>query len=63
MNNDQIVSSVSNGVAKAVSAVLGGQGNNPIEVVVKVDSEVLYRSVQKGERKANGRYGTVVALG
>ena len=63
MNNDQIVSSVSNGVAKAVSQVLGGQGNNPIEVVVKVDSEVLYRSVQKGERKANGRYGTVVALG
>ena len=63
LNNDQIVSSVSNGVAKAVSAVLGGQGNNPIEVIVKVDSEVLYRSVQKGERKANGRYGTVVALG
>ena len=63
MNNDQIVSSVSNGVAKAVSQVLGGQGNNPIEVVVKVDSEVLYRSVQKGERKANGRYGTAVAIG
>lgn len=62
VNNDQIVASVSSGVARAVSAVMG-QGNTPIEVIVKVDSEVLYRSVQKGERKANGRYGTAVALG
>ena len=64
MNNDQIVASVSSGVARAVAGVMAGRQNDtPIEVVVKVDSEVLYRSVQKGERKANGRYGTVVALG
>lgn len=62
VNNDQIVASVSNGVARAVAAVMG-QSNSPIEVVVKVDSEVLYRSVQKGERKASGRYGTTVAIG
>lgn len=62
VNNDQIVASVSSGVARAVAAVMG-QSNSPIEVVVKVDSEVLYRSVQKGERKASGRYGTTVAIG
>lgn len=64
MNNDQIVASVSDGVSRAVAATLAGRQNDtPIEVVVKVDSEVLYRSVQKGERKANGRYGTAVAVG
>ena len=63
MNNDQIVSSVSAGVARAVAGVLGGQGDAPIEVIVKLDSEVLYRATKKGERKANGRYGTVVAIG
>ena len=30
---------------------------------VKVDSEVLYRAMRKGEKMANGRYGTVVAVG
>lgn len=63
MNNDQIVASVSAGVASAVASVLGGQGSNPIDVTIKVDSEVLYRAVRKGERKANGRYGTAVAVG
>lgn len=63
MNNDQIVQSVANGVASAVAAVMGGQGNSPIEVTVKVDSETLYRTVKKGERKASGRYGTAVAIG
>lgn len=63
MNNDQIVSSVSDGVARAVSAVMGGQSNTPIDVTVKIDSEVLYRAVKRGERVANGRYGTVVAIG
>ena len=63
MNNDQIVSSVSAGVARAVAGVLGGQGDAPIEVIVKLDSEVLYRAMKKGERKASGRYGTVVAIG
>ena len=63
MNNDQIVSSVAAGVYQAVSQAMGGNGGSPIDITIKVDSEVLYRSVQKGQRKANGRYGTVVAVG
>ena len=64
MNNDQIVSSVSDGVARAVAAVLGGsQGDSVNDITIKVDSEVLYRAMKKGERKANGRYGTVVTVG
>ena len=64
MNNDQIVSSVSDGVARAVAAVLGGSQRDSVnDITIKVDSEVLYRATKKGERKANGRYGTVVAVG
>ena len=65
MNNDQIVSSVSDGVAKAVASVLAGSnsGNTPFDITIKVDSETLYRAVKKGERSANGRYGTSVAVG
>lgn len=63
VNNDQIVASVSAGVARAVASVLGADSNTPIDVTIKVDSEVLYRAVRKGERKANGRYGTAVAVG
>jgi transposase-like protein len=63
MNNDQIVSSVAAGVAQAVASVMGGSGGSPIEVTVKVDSETLYRTVRKGERRASGRYGTTVAIG
>ena len=64
MNNDQIVSSVSDGVARAVAAVLGGSQRDSVnDITIKVDSEVLYRATKKGERKANGRYSTVVAVG
>ena len=64
MNNDQIVSSVSAGVAQAVASVLSGQRSDaPIDITVKVDSEVLYRAMKRGERMANGRYGTTVAVG
>jgi hypothetical protein len=63
MNNDQIVASVSAGVARAVASVMGSGSNNPIEFTFNVDSETLYRVVRKGEKKASGRYGTVVALG
>ena len=62
VNNDQIVASVSAGVASAVAGVMG-QSNTPIDITVKVDSEVLYRAMKKGERMANGRYGTAVAIG
>ena len=65
MNNDQIVSSVSDGVAKAVASVIASSsnGNTPFDITIKVDSEVLYRAMKKGERMANGRYGTAVAVG
>lgn len=65
MNNDQIVSSVSDGVARAVASVIASSsnGNTPFDITIKVDSEVLYRATKKGERMANGRYGTVVAVG
>lgn len=61
MNNNQIVASVAAGVAQAVSSVMGNGGTN--EITIKVDSETLYKAVRKGERKASGRYGTVVAIG
>ena len=61
VNNDQIVASVSAGVAQAVASVLGGGSTN--EITIKVDSETLYRAVRKGERKASGRYGTAIAIG
>ena len=69
VNEGQIIEAVSSGVAKAVSGVLAnnnnsGTGSSPvIEVIVKADSETLYRAVKKGERKASGRYGTAVAIG
>lgn len=62
VNNDQIVASVSAGVAQAVASVLGGGGQTN-EVTVMVDSEVLYRAMKKGERRANGRYATSVVVG
>lgn len=61
MNNDQIVASVSAGVAQAVASVIGGGNTN--DIVIKIDSETIYRAVKKGERMANGRYGTVVTVG
>lgn len=61
MNNNQIVASVAAGVAQAVSSVMGNGGTN--EITIKVDSETLYRTVRKGERRASGRYGTTVAIG
>lgn len=68
-NNAQIVDAVSIGVEKAVSRAMansgaGGNGGNApiIEVTVKADSETLYRTVKRGERKAAGRYGTAVAF-
>jgi hypothetical protein len=62
VNNDQIVSSVAAGVAQAVASVLGNGGNTN-DITIKVDSEVLYRAVKKGERMASGRYGTAIAIG
>lgn len=62
VNNDQIVASVSAGVAQAVASVLGNGGSTN-EITIKVDSETLYRAVRKGEKMASGRYGTAIAIG
>lgn len=66
-NNEQIVQAVSAGVAdgvmQAMMAVMGGSSQSTqepvIENVFKVDSETLYRMVQKGQQKHNGRYHIV----
>lgn len=68
MNNDQIVASVSAGVYSAVRSAMSGVnagGNNQapvIEVIVKTDSETLYRQVKRGEKTYNGRYSTVATV-
>lgn len=46
-NNDQIVEAVASGVAKAVSAVMGGDSGRTQEIVVNLDGEVIYRNQQK----------------
>lgn len=67
VNNDQIVSSVANGVYTAVRSAMAsvntGSNQAPIiEVVVKADNEVLYRQVKRGEKSYNGRYSTVATV-
>lgn len=64
VNNDQIVNSIADGVFRAASVALGNGQREPVnEITVKIDSETIYRAVRKGERIANGRYGTAVAIG
>lgn len=64
VNNDQIVNSIADGVFRAASAALGNGQREPVnEITVKIDSETIYRAVRKGERIANGRYGTAVSIG
>ncbi|MGN0317826.1 MAG: hypothetical protein ACI4E1_07850, partial [Lachnospira sp.] len=47
MNNDQIVSAVSAGVAKAVAAVMGGQSGGEQKVEVYLDGEKIYANQKK----------------
>jgi hypothetical protein len=63
MNNDQIVSSVAAGVRQAVIEAFIQAGGNTNDITIKLDSEVLYRAVRKGEKTSSGRYSTVVAVG
>jgi len=56
MNNDQIVSSVSQGVARAVASVMGGNGNQTINLVV--DGKVLTDVVVNGINSQMQQYGT-----
>ena len=55
-NNDQIVSAVSQGVASAVSAVLGGRNNN-VTVTLEGDAKGLFKVVQKEGRAYSARTG------
>lgn len=68
-NNDQIVEAVSIGVADAVANVMMAfmNQNNAnsapvIENIFKVDSEVMYRSVQKGKEKYDRRYHVMAEI-
>ena len=64
VNNDQIVNSIADGVFRAASAAFGNGQREPVnDITIKIDSETIYRAVKKGERKASGRYGTVIAIG
>ena len=65
-NNDQIVQAVSSGVPEAVAdvmmAFMGGNSNNQdtiVENTFKVDSETLYKMVQKGKQSHDRRYHVV----
>ena len=50
MNNDQIVSSVSAGVAKAVASVMGQQPNGEINVYLQGDAGKLFRVMRQQAR-------------
>lgn len=54
-NNDQIVESVSRGVAAAVSAVLGSGGGES-QVNVYMDSQLVARAANKGNALLNRRF-------
>lgn len=60
VNNDQIVASVSAGVAQAVASVLGG-GGGATEVNVYMDSQSVAKAAFKGQQRLKRRYD-VVAL-
>lgn len=55
-NNDQIVSAVAQGVASAVSSVLGGQNTN-VSVTLEGDAKGLFKVVQKEGRAYSARTG------
>lgn len=55
VNNDQIVQAVSQGVAKAVSSVMGNQAQQP--VVLNLDGEVIYSNQQKIKSNRGSDFG------
>lgn len=74
-NNGQIVAGIAYGVKNAIVeavaevavAMSGGQGavqpSPTIDVLIKADSESIYRIVKKGKKKADGRYQAIVPVG
>ena len=55
VNNDQIVASVSQGVAKAVASVIGGGGGGS-QVNVYMDSQLVAKAANKGNALLNRRF-------
>ena len=73
-NNDQIVSGIASGVKDAIVdavaeiAIAMNTGSESsvsspvVEVIVKCDSETLYKTTQRGKQKADRRYQVVVPV-
>lgn len=64
MNNDQIVSAVSEGVATAVANVMAAyegsdESNQQIELTVNLDGRTVSKSVHKAERRGGFKFRTV----
>jgi len=62
-NNEQIIAGIEGGVARGMAQALmssasvsGGQAGQPVQVVINVDSETLYRTTLRGQNKYNSRY-------
>ena len=67
MNNEQIVSAVSSGVADAVASVMATftkSGNdNGGDFVVQLGDEEIYRASMRGYRQLNNRENPLFAVG
>lgn len=60
MNNDQIVASVSDGVYKAVSAAMSGQGTGNVNVVLQGDASKLFKVIRQEGNDYQRRTGNPV---
>jgi hypothetical protein len=67
VNNDQIVQSVSQGVAGAVASVLmpimGGNGGSVIHNILNLDGDVVYEAYNKAKDANDRRFKPVVQGG
>lgn len=63
-NNQQITEGIRQAVMEGMMAVMSNTGSSSpvIENIFKVDSETLYRMVQKGQQSTEGRFHTVSAF-
>lgn len=66
-NNEQIIAGIEGGVARGMAQAImstanatGGTNGQPVQVVISVDSETLYRATLRGESKYNNRYHMTV---
>ena len=68
-NNSQIVEGIKEGVKEAVveaAMFFTGSGQNDLQPVIELtiiaDTETLYRTVRRGEEKADRRYSATVKI-